>query len=181
MVERRPLVVLLSHLVLVLGILIVVFPIYLAFVASTHTAERMLSVPIPLWPGTEMLDNYRTVLFKGVAGASAAPVSRMMFNSLVMAVSISVGKIVISLLSPTGFFLLVVNTIFAFVGTFGVIDSVTKGGPGKATEIMVFKLYNDGFRGQDFGGSAAQSAILMLILIGLTVIQFRYIERRVHY
>ena len=89
--------------------------------------------------------------------------------------------IVFPLLSPTGFFLLVVNTIFAFVGTFGVIDSVTKGGPGKATEIMVFKLYNDGFRGQDFGGSAAQSAILMLILIGLTVIQFRYIERRVHY
>jgi len=90
-------------------------------------------------------------------------------------------SIIFPMLSPTGFYLLVVNTIYAFVGTFGVIDAITKGGPGKATEIMVYKIYNDGFRGQDFGGSAVQSAILMLVLIGLTVIQFRYVERRVHY
>jgi len=68
-------------------------------VASTHTAERMLEIPLPLWPGTYLLDNYRTVLTKGVEGASTAPVSRMMLNSLVMALSISIGKIVISLLS----------------------------------------------------------------------------------
>jgi sn-glycerol 3-phosphate transport system permease protein len=85
------------------------------------------------------------------------------------------------LLSPTAFFLLVVNIIYAFFGTFGVIDALTKGGPARATEILVFKVYNDGFRGQDFGGSAAQSAILMAIVVALTVIQFRFIERRVQY
>ncbi len=85
------------------------------------------------------------------------------------------------LLSPTGFFLLVVNIIYAFFGTFGVVDSLTKGGPAKATEILVFKVYNDGFRGQDLGGSAAQSVILMIVVILLTIVQFRFIERRVHY
>ncbi|MGE0152147.1 MAG: sn-glycerol-3-phosphate ABC transporter permease UgpA [Reyranellaceae bacterium] len=89
--------------------------------------------------------------------------------------------VIFPLLSPTGFFLLVVNTIYALLGTFGIIDSLTKGGPGKATEILVFKVYNDGFRAQDFGGSAAQSVILMAIIIAFTVIQFRFIERRVHY
>jgi sn-glycerol 3-phosphate transport system permease protein len=89
--------------------------------------------------------------------------------------------IIFPLLSPTGFFLLVVNVIYAFFGTFGIIDALTKGGPAKATEILVFKVYNDGFRGQDLGGSAAQSVILMLIVITLTVVQFRFIERRVHY
>ena len=89
--------------------------------------------------------------------------------------------IIFPLLSPTAFFLLVVNIIYAFFGTFGVVDAMTKGGPAKATEILVFKVYNDGFRGQDFGGSAAQSAILMLVVVALTVVQFRFIERRVHY
>ena len=89
--------------------------------------------------------------------------------------------IVFPLLSPTGFFLLVVNIIYAFFGTFGIVDAATKGGPGRATEILVFKVYNDGFRGNDFGGSAAQSTILMAIVVVLTVVQFRYIERRVHY
>jgi sn-glycerol 3-phosphate transport system permease protein len=89
--------------------------------------------------------------------------------------------IVFPLLSPTGFFLLVVNIIYVFIGTFGIIDALTQGGPGQSTEILVFKVYKDGFRGQDFGGSAAQSTILMMILIALTVVQFRFIERRVHY
>ena len=89
--------------------------------------------------------------------------------------------IIFPLLSPTGFFLLVVNTIYALLGTFGIIESLTKGGPGKATEILVFKVYNDGFRGQDFGGSAAQSVILIAIIVTFTVIQFRFIERKVHY
>ena len=89
--------------------------------------------------------------------------------------------IIFPLLSPTGFFLLVVNIIYAFFGTFGVVDSLTKGGPGKSTEILVFKVYNDGFRGQDLGGSSAQSVILMIVVIALTIVQFRFIERRVHY
>ena len=89
--------------------------------------------------------------------------------------------VVFPLLSPTGFFLLVINILYAFFGTFGVVDALTKGGPAKATEILVYKVYNDGFRGQDLGGSSAQSVILMVIIILLTVVQFRYIERRVHY
>jgi sn-glycerol 3-phosphate transport system permease protein len=89
--------------------------------------------------------------------------------------------VIFPLLSPTGFFLLVVNTIYALLGTFGIIDSLTKGGPGKDTEILVFKVYNDGFRGQDFGGSAAQSVILIAIIVTFTIIQFRFIERKVHY
>jgi sn-glycerol 3-phosphate transport system permease protein len=89
--------------------------------------------------------------------------------------------IVFPLLSPTGFFLLVINIIYAFFGTFGIIGSLTQGGPGQATNILVWKVYNDGFRGQDLGGSAAQSVILMLVVILLTFVQFRFIERRVHY
>ena len=90
-------------------------------------------------------------------------------------------SIVFPLLSPTTFFLVVVNVVYAFFETFGIIHAVTQGGPAKATEILVYKVYNDGFVGLDLGGSAAQSAILMVIVIGLTVIQFRYIERRVQY
>jgi len=89
--------------------------------------------------------------------------------------------IIFPLLSPTGFFLLVINILYAFFGTFGVVDSLTKGGPAKATEILVFKVYNDGFRGQDLGGSSAQSVILIIVIVILTIIQFRFIERRVHY
>jgi sn-glycerol 3-phosphate transport system permease protein len=89
--------------------------------------------------------------------------------------------VVFPLLSPTGFFLLVVNVIYAFIGTFGTVSSLTLGGPGNATNILVYKVYNDGFRGQDLGGSSAQSVILMGVMILLTFIQFRYIERRVHY
>ena len=85
------------------------------------------------------------------------------------------------LLSPTTFFLIVVNIVYAFFDTFGIIHAATQGGPAKATEILVYKVYNDGFVGLDLGGSAAQSAILMVLVIGLTVIQFKYIERRVQY
>ena len=85
------------------------------------------------------------------------------------------------LLSPTGFFLLVINIIYAFFGTFGIIGSLTQGGPGQATNILIWKVYNDGFRGQDLGGSSAQSVILMITVIALTFVQFRFIERRVHY
>ena len=89
--------------------------------------------------------------------------------------------IMFPLLSPTGFFLLVINTLYALIGTFGVVSSLTQGGPGQATNILVYKVYNDGFRGQDLGSSSAQSVILMILMIALTFIQFRFIERRVHY
>ncbi|MEM1243637.1 MAG: sn-glycerol-3-phosphate ABC transporter permease UgpA [Pseudomonadota bacterium] len=90
-------------------------------------------------------------------------------------------SIVFPLLSPTTFFLLVMNIIFAFFGTFGVIQTVTQGGPAGATNILVYKVYYDGFYGLNLGGSATQSVILLLIVVSLTVIQFRYIERKVHY
>ncbi len=89
--------------------------------------------------------------------------------------------IVFPLLSPTTFFLLVINVVYAFFDTFGIIHTVTSGGPAGATNILVYKVFNDGFVGLDFGSSAAQSVILMGIVITLTVIQFRYIERRVKY
>ena len=89
--------------------------------------------------------------------------------------------VVFPLLSPTTFFLLVVNIVYAFFDTFGIIHAVTKGGPGKATEILVYKVYKDGFVGLDLGSSAAQSVILMAVVAALTVIQFRFVERRVHY
>jgi len=85
------------------------------------------------------------------------------------------------LLTPTTFFLLVINIIYVFIETFAIIDAATQGGPGKDTAVLVYKVYYDGFKALDLGGSAAQSVVLMLILIGLTVIQFRYVERRVHY
>jgi len=89
--------------------------------------------------------------------------------------------IVFPLLSPTTFFLLVVNIVYAFFETFGVIHTITSGGPQQATMILVYKVFSDGFVGQDLGSSAAQSVILLFVVSILTIIQFRYIERRVHY
>lgn len=89
--------------------------------------------------------------------------------------------VVFPLLSPTTFFLLVVNIVYAFFDTFGVIDATTQGGPAQATQILVYKVYYDGVKAADLGGSSAQSVILMFIVITLTVIQFRYVERKVQY
>ena len=85
------------------------------------------------------------------------------------------------MLSPTTFFLLVVNIIYAFFETFGIIHTITSGGPGQSTTILVYKVYADGFVGQDLGSSAAQSVVLMVVVGLLTVVQFRFIERKVHY
>ena len=85
------------------------------------------------------------------------------------------------LLSPTAFFLLVINIVYAFFHTFGIVDAATQGGPGKDTAILVYKVYFDGFKALDLGGSAAQSVVLMVIVIALTVVQFRYVEKRVNY
>ncbi|MBI3707568.1 MAG: sn-glycerol-3-phosphate ABC transporter permease UgpA [Proteobacteria bacterium] len=89
--------------------------------------------------------------------------------------------IIFPLLSPTTFFLLVVNIVYVFFDTFGIIDAVTGGGPARATTTLVYKVYDDGRLGGDLGGSAAQSAILMFIVVALTAVQFKYVERRVHY
>ncbi len=89
--------------------------------------------------------------------------------------------IVFPLLSPTTFFLLVVNVVYAFFETFGVIHTITSGGPQQATTILVYKVYADGFVGQDQGSSAAQSVILLVVVGLLTIVQFKYIERKVHY
>ena len=89
--------------------------------------------------------------------------------------------IVFPLLSPTTFFLLVVNVVYAFFDTFGVIDATTQGGPAAATQTLVYKVYYDGVKAADLGGSSAQSVVLMLLVIGLTVIQFRFVEKRVQY
>ncbi|MDA8006673.1 MAG: sn-glycerol-3-phosphate ABC transporter permease UgpA [Gammaproteobacteria bacterium] len=89
--------------------------------------------------------------------------------------------IVFPLLSPTTFFLLVVNVIYAFFDTFGVIHTITSGGPQQATTTLVYKVYADGFVGQDIGSSAAQSVVLLFLVGALTVVQFRYIEKKVHY
>ena len=90
-------------------------------------------------------------------------------------------NIQLPLLSPTTFFLLVINIVYAFFDTFGIIDAATQGGPGQSTSILVYKVYQDGFKALDLGGSAAQSVVLMFIVITLTVIQFRYVEKKVQY
>lgn len=117
-----------------------------------------------------------------VAGLQAIP------KSLIEAAAIDGARpvkrfwtIVFPLLAPTTFFLLVVNTVYAFFDTFGIIHAVTGGGPGKATETLVYKVYNDGFVNLILGDSAAQSVILMVIVIALTAFQFRFVENKVHY
>ncbi len=89
--------------------------------------------------------------------------------------------IVFPLLSPTTFFLLVINIVYAFFDTFAIVDAATQGGPGKDTAILVYRAYYDGFKAMDLGGSAVQSVVLMAIVVALTVVQFRYVERRVQY
>jgi sn-glycerol 3-phosphate transport system permease protein len=90
-------------------------------------------------------------------------------------------SIVFPLLSPTTFFLLVINVVYAFFDTFAIVDAATQVGPGRETAILVYKVYYDGFKALDLGGSAAQSVVLMVIVIALTVVQFKFVERRVNY
>ncbi len=85
------------------------------------------------------------------------------------------------LLAPTGFFLLVINLTYSFFDTFGVIDTMTSGGPGGSTTSLVYKVYRDGFIGADLGGSSAQSVVLLLLVLALTIVQFRFVEKRIHY
>ena len=99
MIENRPGLTFFCHALLILAVVVVAFPLYIAFIASTHTAERMFELPLPLLPGAEMLRNYTTVIEHGVEGASTAPVGHMMWNSLVVALTVTFGKITISILS----------------------------------------------------------------------------------
>jgi len=117
-----------------------------------------------------------------LAGLSAIP------KSLIEAAAIDGARpwlrfwtIVFPLLSPTTFFLLVINIVYAFFDTFGIVDAATEGGPGKDTSILVYKVYYDGFKALDLGGSAAQSVVLMFIVIALTVAQFKFVEKQVNY
>lgn len=89
--------------------------------------------------------------------------------------------IVIPLLGPTTFFLIVMNVVYAFFETFGIVHIMTRGGPGTATTILAYKTFRDGFVSQDFGSSGAQSVILMIMVVLLTLAQFKFVERRVHY
>lgn len=114
------------------------------------------------------LQSIPTALKEAAAIDGAGPVRRF-FN------------IVFPLLSPTAFFLLVINLVYAFFDTFGVIHATTRGGPGNSTSTLVYQVYSDGFVGLDMGGSAAQSVVLMVLVAGLTVVQFKYIEKRVAY
>jgi sn-glycerol 3-phosphate transport system permease protein len=107
-------------------------------------------------------------LFEAAAIDGAGPVRRFF-------------GIAFPLLSPTSFFLLVVNVVYALFDTFPVIDAATGGGPGQSTRTLVYKIFDEGFRGLDIGSSGAQSVVLMLLVIGLTIFQFRFIERRVQY
>jgi len=99
MIENRPMVTVFSHAVLIIGVLLVAFPIWITFVAASHDAIRVTQVPLPLWPGDQFFINLETTLMKGGNGAAGRPIGLMLMNSLVMAMMISVGKIVVSLLS----------------------------------------------------------------------------------
>ena len=117
-----------------------------------------------------------------LAGLQAIPASVMEAASVDGASPVrKFTAIIVPLISPVTFYLVVVNMVFAFFSSFGVIHAVTHGGPGNATEIMVFKLWKDGFIGLNLGSSAAQSVILMAVVIALTMLQFRFAEKKVTY
>ena len=206
MVEHRRFGNLLPHLILIAGVAIVAFPVYLAVIASTHDNTVIANGQMPLYPGTHGLETYWHTIVAGTGKTTREPVGGMMLSSFIMAVGIAVGKIAISIisayaivffsfpfrmtafwtivfpfLSPTTFFLVVVNITYAFFNTLGIIDTATEGGPNGATSTLVYKVFLDGKGGSDLGGSAAQSAILMAVVVGLTALQFRYVERKVHY
>jgi sn-glycerol 3-phosphate transport system permease protein len=164
----NPTVGLLAHLLQTLG------------VAWNHTLNGRQAMILVIAAAAWREIAYNFLFF--LAGLQAIP------HSLVEAAAIDGAgpwkrfwTVTFPLLSPTAFYLIVVNIVYAFFDTFGVIHAITRGGPNYATNILVYKVYTDGFINLDLGGSAAQSVVLMAVVISLTVIQFRYIERKVHY
>lgn len=159
---------------------IVTFYLRVAGMEWNHTLNGNQAMILVIIAAAWRQISYNFLFF--LAGMQAIP------KSLIEAAAIDGAKparrfwtIVFPLLSPTIFFLIVVNVVYAFFDTFGIIHTITDGGPNHATDIMVFKVYHDGFLSLDLGGSAAQSVVLMFVVISLTVIQFRFIERKVHY
>ncbi len=139
MVERRPLLTLASHAILALGVVIVMLPVYVTFVASTLTAEEVLQAPMSLVPGSHLIENYTKAFVEGTSRASAAPVGRMMLNSLIMAVVIMIGKIVISLLSAFA----IVYFKFRFRGLFFWLIFVTLMLPVEVRIMPTYKVVSD--------------------------------------
>lgn len=158
------------------------FPVWLDKVGYTwnHFSSPSQAMGVVVIASAWKQISYNFIFF--LAGLQAIP------RSLIEAAAIDGAapfkrfwQIVFPLLSPTAFFLLVVNVVYAFFETFGVIHATTGGGPGNATKTLVYKVYEDGFVGLDLGSSSAQSVILMILVISLTVIQFRYVEKKVQY
>jgi sn-glycerol 3-phosphate transport system permease protein len=155
-------------------------PIRLAGIDWNPLLNGRHAMALVVLSGTWKQISYNFLFF--LAGLQAIP------KSIIEAAAIDGARplrrfwtVIFPLLSPTAFFLLVVNVVYVFFDTFGIIDAVTQGGPSGATTTLVYKVYADGRLGGDLGGSAAQSVILMFIVIALTAVQFRYVERRVQY
>ena len=132
-----------------------------------------------MMPGSAMARPSMTVAGSiGTCAAAAASIAGAMDGARVLR---RMRDIQLPLLAPTFFFVLVINITDSFTDSFGIVDTMTAGGPSRATNLMVYKIFNDGFQGLDYSGAAAQSIILMILVIALTFVQFRYIERKVHY
>ena len=160
-----------------------ILPYYLAFVTSYEfnwLLKGWVAMTLVIVATAWTHIGYNIAFF--LAGLQGIPGSVMEAASIDGAGPIrKFTAIIVPLISPITFYLVVVNMVFAFFGSFGVIHAVTQGGPGHSTEIMVFKLWKDGFIGLNLGSSAAQSVILMAIVIGLTMLQFRFAEKKVTY
>ena len=171
MVENRPWLTVFTHVVLILGVIVVAFPLYVTFVASTLTLDQILSVPMPLLPGDQFVKNYSQVLTAGSTKGSGAAVATMLKNSLIMALAIAVGKISISIIASFA----IVYFRFPLRNFFFWMIFVTLMLPVEVRIIPTFKVV------ADLGGSSAQSVILMFIVIVLTALQFRFVEKKVQY
>ena len=160
-----------------------VLPYWLSFVTAYEfnwLLQGWVAMALVIIATAWTLVGYNIAFF--LAGLLAIPTSVIEAASVDGAGAIRRFRLIVfPLLAPITFYLVVVNLIFSFFGSFGMIHAVTQGGPGGATEIMVFKLYKDGFIGLNLGSSAAQSVILMLVVIGLTALQFRLVEKRITY
>jgi sn-glycerol 3-phosphate transport system permease protein len=160
-----------------------ILPYYLSFVTAYEfnwLLESWVAMTLVIGATAWTHVGYNIAFF--LAGLQGIPASVMEAASVDGAGPVRrFTSITVPLISPVTFYLVVVNMVFAFFSSFGVIHAVTQGGPGRSTEIMVFKLWKDGFIGLNLGSSAAQSVLLMAVVIGMTLIQFRFAEKKVTY